>query len=244
MRLARQVVVGFGGRDIPGPRQLELLRALARVLDELAAEGVDLSGAHIMLGPRTAMDSRGTLWLDASEEDHEAWADFLGGADLAFASARRAAAAGVRRLEEGAAAAAGLAAVFSPAALVMAPEYRTFLERLAKHAADHGPIRSKGGSGGGASSSGGAGSGAGAAGQQQAAAALPFSEVPLYVAPYGSGSAGAGGGSEASSSGGGGGGESSGGGGFDHDVAAHLMFTSSVITDPPPRRAQKFKVRV
>jgi hypothetical protein len=27
---------------------------------------------------RTTLDSRGTLWLDASEEDHEYWADFLG----------------------------------------------------------------------------------------------------------------------------------------------------------------------
>lgn len=25
------------------------------------------------------MDSKGTLWLDAFEDDHEAWADFIGG---------------------------------------------------------------------------------------------------------------------------------------------------------------------
>jgi hypothetical protein len=70
------------------------------------------------------MDARGTLWLDAAEEDHEAWADFLGGVDLNFAAARRAAAAALRRLEGAAAAVAGLGMVFAPAGLAVAPEYR------------------------------------------------------------------------------------------------------------------------
>ena len=38
------------------------------------------------------MDARGTLWLDASEEDPAFWADFLGGVDLSYAASRRAAA--------------------------------------------------------------------------------------------------------------------------------------------------------
>jgi hypothetical protein len=70
------------------------------------------------------MDARGTLWLDASEEDREAWADFLGGADLSFAAAKRTAAAALRRLEAGAAVAAGVGMVFAPAVLAAAPEYR------------------------------------------------------------------------------------------------------------------------
>ena len=76
------------------------------------------------LALRTTLDARGTLWLDASEDDHEAWADFLGGVDLAYAASKAEAAAALRRMEGAVASAAGLAMVFASAGLSATPGYR------------------------------------------------------------------------------------------------------------------------
>jgi len=70
------------------------------------------------------MDARGTLWLDASEPDHEIWADFLGGVDLSYAASKREAAAALRRLEVAVAQAVGVGMVFCPVGLSMTAEYR------------------------------------------------------------------------------------------------------------------------
>ena len=187
MRLARGVVAGFGGAAaaLPGDKKVALLHALARVLDALSDEGIEVAGAHVMFGARTGLDARGTLWLDAAEADPEAWADFLGGVDLGYAARRREAAAALRALEAAAARAAGVAMVFAPAALAAAPEYRQFLERLAAHAADHGPVGAQASSGGNQQQQ----QQREQEGQQQREGQpppppLPFSELPIYVAPH------------------------------------------------------------
>jgi hypothetical protein len=86
-------------------------------------EDLDLSGQHILLGHRTALDPAGYLLLDVGA-DPEEWGWFLEGVDLQYAAGRRALAASVKGLEAQCAAALGVSQVFTTAAAVTDHGYR------------------------------------------------------------------------------------------------------------------------
>ncbi len=140
IRLARGLIVGFGGPEARRPqprRQLALLQDLAAALSHVRQ---DLSGCHALLGGHTGIDSSGTLWLDS--EDPNTWVDFLDGVDVGFVLTRRATVKSLRQLEQSVAAAVGLAQVFTAPAGQLDPGYRAFLEQLAGHGARLGPVAS------------------------------------------------------------------------------------------------------
>jgi hypothetical protein len=137
-RLARGLIVGFGGPETSRPpprRQLALLQELAAALDHVQQ---DLSGCHVLLGGHTGTDSSGTMWLDP--EDPDAWVDFLDGVDVGFVLSRRATVKALRQLEQSVAASVGLAQVFTAPAGQVHTGYRAFLEQLAGHGAHAGPV--------------------------------------------------------------------------------------------------------
>lgn len=102
-----------------------LVDALNLLSAELEAEGatLDLSGLHLLICSKTSLDSLGTLCL-ASDDSAEDWADFLGGVDAGYARDKRAAAAALRQLEAGVAAALGVRMLFTAAHYIMTHEYR------------------------------------------------------------------------------------------------------------------------
>jgi hypothetical protein len=139
---------------------------------------LDLAGLHILICGKTALDSLGTLCLH-SDDSAEDWADFLGGVDVEYARDKRAAAAALRHLEGAVAAALGVRMLFTAAHYIMTHEYRAFLERLAAHAAEHGPVQplhASSTTAGGSSSSNGSSS-------STSSNSKSLSDVPVYVAP-------------------------------------------------------------
>ena len=99
------------------------LQRLAGAFDLLDDDPPDLSGLHILICGKTALDSQGTLCLDAAA-DMEDWAAFLGGLDPDWARERKAAAAALRGLEGRVAAAVGVRMLFTAAPYLMTHEYR------------------------------------------------------------------------------------------------------------------------
>lgn len=99
------------------------LQRLADAFDLLLDDPPDLSGLHILICGRTALDSQGTLCLDAAA-DIDDWAAFLGGVDPEYAREKKASAAAVRSLESKVAAAVGVRMLFTAAPYLMTHEYR------------------------------------------------------------------------------------------------------------------------
>jgi hypothetical protein len=135
---------------------------------------------HILICGKTALDSLGTLCLH-SDDSAEDWADFLGGVDVEYARDKRGAAAALRQLEGAVAAALGVRMLFTAAHYIMTHEYRAFLERMAAHAAEHGPVqplRASSTTAGGSSSSSSSGSSSSTLSNSKT-----LSDVPVYVAP-------------------------------------------------------------
>lgn len=99
------------------------LQRLADAFDLLSDEPPDLSGLHILICSRTALDTQGNLCLDASA-GVEDWAAFLGGVDPDYALEKKASAAALRALEGRVAAAVGVRMLFTSAPYLMTHEYR------------------------------------------------------------------------------------------------------------------------
>jgi hypothetical protein len=99
------------------------LQRLADAFDLLTDDPPDLSGLHILICSRTALDSQGTLCLDAAA-DVDDWAAFLGGVDTEYAREKKASAAALRSLEGRVAAAVGVRMLFTAAPYLMTHEYR------------------------------------------------------------------------------------------------------------------------
>jgi hypothetical protein len=163
------------------------LQRLADALNLLSAEfesegaTLDLAGLHILICCKTALDSLGTLCLH-SDDSAEDWADFLGGVDVEYARDKRDAAAALRQLEGAVAAALGVRMLFTAAHYIMTHEYRMFLERLAAHAAQHGPVQPLSAASttaaGNTSSSSSSGSSSSSSSNSKS-----LSDVPVYVGP-------------------------------------------------------------
>lgn len=96
---------------------------LADAFDLLSDDPPELAGLHIMICGRTALDSQGTLCLDAAA-DIDDWAAFLGGVDPDYAHEKKASAAAVRGLEGQVAVAVGVRMFFTAAPYLMTHEYR------------------------------------------------------------------------------------------------------------------------
>lgn len=99
------------------------LQRLAEAFDLLSDDPPDLSGLHVLICGRTALDSQGTLCLDAAA-DAEDWAAFLGGVDPEYARDKKESAAALRQLEGGVAARTGVRMLFTAAPYLMTHEYR------------------------------------------------------------------------------------------------------------------------
>lgn len=99
------------------------LQRLADAFDLLSDDPPDLSGLHILIRSRTALDSQGTLCLDAAA-DVDDWAAFLGGVDPEYALEKKASAAALRSLEGRVAAAVGVRMLFTAAPYLMTHDYR------------------------------------------------------------------------------------------------------------------------
>ena len=94
---------------------------LAKTLDRLP--NLNVTGLHLLLGHRTALDPQGFLCLDAADGVEE-WGAFLAGVDLEYARRRRQLAGAVRGLEQQVAAGMGLGMVFTAAGYLMSHQYR------------------------------------------------------------------------------------------------------------------------
>jgi hypothetical protein len=105
------------------------LQRLADAFDLLSDDPPDLSGLHVLICGRTALDSQGTLCLDAAA-DVEDWAAFLGGVDTEYARDKKDSAAGLRHLEGRTAAAMGVRMLFTAAPYLMTHEYRQASRQL------------------------------------------------------------------------------------------------------------------
>lgn len=99
------------------------LQRLADAFDLLTDDPPDLSGLHVLICGRTALDSQGTLCLDAAA-DAEDWAAFLGGVDTEYARDKKENAAALRQLEGRVAAGIGVRMLFTAAPYLMTHEYR------------------------------------------------------------------------------------------------------------------------
>lgn len=144
---------------------------LAAALELLTDDPPDLFGLTILICHKTGLDAQGKLCLDAAAAEGDEWAAFLGGVDPDYARDKQASAAALRGLEGSVAAAVGVRMLFTAAPYLMTHEYRSFLERLAAHAAEHGPVQ-VGGSSPDSSSSSRAG-----------AASIPVFVAPSYQLP-------------------------------------------------------------
>ncbi|KAF6260981.1 hypothetical protein COO60DRAFT_1637190 [Scenedesmus sp. NREL 46B-D3] len=113
------VVTGFQPGAFSGSQQVALLQRLVDALSLLSAEceaegaALDLSGLHILICSKPALDSLGTLCLHSDDSAGD-WADFLGGVDVGCARDKRGAAAALRQLEGAVAAALGAVHVAPP----------------------------------------------------------------------------------------------------------------------------------
>eukprot|EP00878_Enallax_costatus_P022545 GHUV01023920.1.p1 GENE.GHUV01023920.1~~GHUV01023920.1.p1 ORF type:complete len:478 (+),score=168.44 GHUV01023920.1:402-1835(+) len=175
IRLSWQVVAGLQRDMFLGEQQVQLLQRLTQALNILSdqadsdqADLPNLSGLHILITDKTYLNSQGTLCLDASDSADD-WADCLGGVDADYARDKKSNAAAVRQLESQVAAAVGVRMLFTAGPYLMTHEYRQFLERLAAHSAEHGPVQPPRAAAASSSNSNGAGS--------------TYSSVPVYVAP-------------------------------------------------------------
>jgi hypothetical protein len=92
-------------------------------MDLLSEDPPSLSGLHIIICSRTALDSQGNLCLDAAA-DVDDWAAFLGGVDTEYALGKKASAAALRSLEGRVAASVGVRMLFTAAPYLMTNEYR------------------------------------------------------------------------------------------------------------------------
>lgn len=114
---------------VPTRRNITTTQRLADAFDLVSADSgdsdppLDLSGLHLLICSKTALDSQGTLCLDAAA-DVEDWAGFLGGVDPDYAREKKQAAAALRGLEGSVAAAVGVRMLFTAAPYLMTHEYR------------------------------------------------------------------------------------------------------------------------
>ncbi|WIA28829.1 hypothetical protein OEZ86_011358 [Tetradesmus obliquus] len=196
IRIAHRVVAGFQPGAFSGQQQVALLQRLVDALNLLSAEfeaegaTLDLSRLHLLICSKTSLDSLGTLCL-ASDDSAEDWADFLGGVDAGYARDKRAAAAALRQLEAGMAAALGVRMLFTAAHYIMTHEYRSFLERLAAHAAEHGPVQNlsscstetDSSTSSGSSSSSSSSRTSSSSSRTSSSPVKSLADVPVYVAP-------------------------------------------------------------
>lgn len=138
-RLGRQLLVSFPSDSPLGPaRRVALLQALASVLD--THPDLDLRGCRLLIGGApTGIDRLGQLCLHQGEAPQE-WAAMLTQVDVAFALRRQAYVQAVKGMEAKVATAAGLLMVYTTPVHLPEPSYRSFLERLAVHAAAAGPV--------------------------------------------------------------------------------------------------------
>lgn len=136
-RLARQLLVCFAEPQVVSlSDQVEALELLAAVLD--SAPDLDLRGCSILLGDKTCIDKLGNMWLDL--QDTPGWYLFLSEVDLEFVRKQKAYVQSLRSLERQVAAALGVAALYTSTSNLTQHTYRQFLERLAAHSSDVGPV--------------------------------------------------------------------------------------------------------
>lgn len=101
-----------------------MVQRLADAIDLLSEDPPDLSGLHILICNKTALDSQGILCLDAAA-DIDDWAAFLGGVDPDYARDKKASAAAIKALEGKVAGAVGVRMMFTAAPYLMTHEYRS-----------------------------------------------------------------------------------------------------------------------
>lgn len=101
-----------------------VVQRLADAIDLLSEDPPDLSGLHILICNKTALDSQGILCLDAAA-DIDDWAAFLGGVDPDYARDKKASAAAIKALEGKVAGAVGVRMMFTAAPYLMTHEYRS-----------------------------------------------------------------------------------------------------------------------